>query len=81
MKFPIKKTKSDQSFMLHKREWGVLCGFGGGHDICLMKEGSKSKCYCEEYSFDYHGIVNPLRGISGRENTFTPKRFFVIQMK
>ena len=51
-------------------------------NITLFKHEFYDNSYCiQNDKFNYHGINDALRGISGRDNTFHIKRLLVIQME
>ena len=62
----------------------VLFAFGGEEknntnyfrDVCVVKKNSTNKHYCQQYSYEYNGKVNALRG----SKYFEVKRIVVYEM-
>ena len=65
-------------FGINDKQQPILTEIGYGPAINIYKEHYKSEsvCYQEDEYFDYKGVKNALCG----EESFTPKRFIVIQM-
>ncbi|BFU26113.1 trichohyalin, putative [Entamoeba histolytica] len=78
MKFDIKQPQ--HAFNLYNQSHKYLFGFGGGFDILIYKENTKTRSNCNPCSFKCEGISNALCG-KLYPNRFTPKRFIVIEMK
>ena len=78
MKFEIKE--SGNAFSMWIRSSKDLFRFGNT-DILISKRDEMFHCsYCQQNSFNYHGIKHALRGKCGQEHSFIVKRIFVIQM-
>ena len=80
MKFEIKNTYCGYYLWEKSKDWLITFG-----DIHLYKENFKnlSSWNQNENKFDYHGISKILCGKLGysSNNTFSPKRILIIQMK
>ena len=79
MKFDFKSENRDWAFQLQKSIDDYLFVFGGGNDIRINKENSKSECYCNEESFDYQGKKKVLVG-KEKWCRYTVQRIQVWQM-
>ena len=84
MKFDIKDIRAGY-VLCHKSDLKLI----SVGNIFLYKENDKQVSFCSQINdwFDYQGIENAICGRIGAWNnvgfngeTFTPKRFFVIQM-
>ena len=83
MKFEIKDT-SKGYFLYYKSHLTHLISLGGGVDLHLCKQNSKSRSSCCQNTscFNYHSTTNPFVGGNGSgSKNFTPRRITVIQMK
>ena len=80
MKFEIKETKESYCFLDSSNERMIALG-GCFGDITIFHANHKTKCsaYQNEDKFNYHGIPHALYG-KVHPQTFTPRRFVVIQM-
>ena len=58
MKFEIKKP--NDAFFCHVKSDNDLLSIG--RDIHIYKKGNRTKCYCRQTTFDYHGINDALCG-------------------
>ena len=84
-KFEIQSSNSQYAFYLDTKSSGALFRFGGGHDMMIYKQNSKSSSFCYQHNsyYDFHGITKAFHPdlTEGNWKNFTPKRFIVIQMK
>ena len=46
-KFPIKFEQREHAFTLNKKESPILFSVGEKGDLCIKKEKTKGKCFCD----------------------------------
>ena len=71
-KFPIKFEQREHSFTLNKKESPILFSVGEKGDLCIKKEKTKGKCFCDIGSFEYETKENEklLIGKNGKNVFF-----------
>ncbi|ELP86153.1 hypothetical protein EIN_328200 [Entamoeba invadens IP1] len=73
-KYVIKKEAANHAFCVLEKNHTFLFGFGGGHDICVYKDGQMGS-YCKASTFTAQS------GQLCTNNKFKPVRVVVYQMK